>query len=77
MAIVNACTNLGWFDYFIDLMYKFEENFVKLDLRYPIIEVIRSQWESQDLPTLGNLYHVTDDTASQERGYNTCALNKG
>ena len=26
MAIVNACTNLGWFDYFIDSMYKFEEN---------------------------------------------------
>ena len=23
---MNACTNLGWFNYFIDLMYKFEEN---------------------------------------------------
>ena len=24
---------------------------VKSELRYPIIQVIRSQWESQDLPT--------------------------
>ena len=43
---------------------------VKSELRYPIIQVIRSQWESQDFPTLGNQYHVTDDTASPEQGYN-------
>ena len=48
---------------------------VKSELRYPIIQAIRSQWESQDLPALGNQYHVTDDAASQEQGYNTCALN--
>ena len=48
---------------------------VKSELRYPIIQAIRSQWESQDLPMLGNQYHVTDDTASQEQGYNTCAPN--
>ena len=23
---MNVCTNLVWFNYFIDLMYKFEEN---------------------------------------------------
>ena len=39
---------------------------VKSELRYPIIQAIRSQWESQDLPALGNQYHMTDDTASQE-----------
>ena len=50
---------------------------VKLELRYLITKVIRSQRESQDLPTLGNQYHVTDDTASQEQGYNACALNQG
>ena len=51
---------------------------VKSELRYPIIQVIRSQWESQDLPTFqGNQYHVTDDTASQEQGYNICAPNQG
>ena len=50
---------------------------VKSELRYPIIQAIRSQWESQDLPTLDNQYHVTDDTASQEQGYNTCVLNQG
>ena len=50
---------------------------VKSELRYPIILAIRSQWESQDLPALGNQYHVTDDTASQEQGYNTCAPNQG
>ena len=50
---------------------------VKSELRYPIIQAIRSQWESQDLPALGNQYHVTDDTASQEQGYNVCALNQG
>ena len=51
--------------------------FVKSELRYPIIQAIRSQWESQDLPTLGNQYHVKDDIASQEQGYNTCAPNQG
>ena len=25
----------------------------------------------------GNQYHVTDDMASQEQGYNMCALNQG
>ena len=30
-----------------------EENPVKSELRYPIIQAIRSQWESQDLPTFG------------------------
>ena len=50
---------------------------VKLELRYPIIQAIRSQWESQDFPTLGNQYHVTDDTVSQEQVYNTCAPNQG
>ena len=50
---------------------------VKLELRYPIILVIRSQWESQDFPTLGNQYHVTNDIASQEQGYNTRAPNQG
>ena len=39
---------------------------VKSELRYPIIQAIRSQWESQDLPALGNQYRMTDDTASQE-----------
>ena len=29
------------------------------------------------LPQMGNQYHVTDDIASQEQGYNTCALNQG
>ena len=29
------------------------EGSVKLELRYPIIQVIRSQWESQDLPAYG------------------------
>ena len=50
----------------------------KLELRYPIIQAIKSQWESQDLLTFeGNQYHVTDDTASQEQGYNMCVPNKG
>ena len=53
------------------------ESDVKSELRHPIIQVIRSQWESQDLPALGNQYHGTDDTASQEQGYNTCAPNQG
>ena len=48
-----------------------QSDLVKSELRYLIIQVIRSQWESQDLPALGNQYHVTDDTASQEQGYNT------
>ena len=39
---------------------------VKSELRYPIIQAIRSQWESQDLPALGNQYCMTDDIASQE-----------
>ena len=50
---------------------------VKSELRYPIIQAIRSQWESQDLPTSGNQYHVMDVTASQEQGYNTCVPNQG
>ena len=50
---------------------------VKLELRYPIIQAIRSQWESQDLPASGNQYHVTDDTASQEQEYNKCTPNQG
>ena len=50
---------------------------VKLELRYLITQAIRSQWESQDFPTLGNQYHVTDDTVSREQGYNTCAPNQG
>ena len=29
------------------------EGSVKSELRYPIIQAIRSQWESQDLPTYG------------------------
>ena len=48
---------------------------VKSELRYLIIQAIRSQWELQDFPTLGNQYHVMDDIASQEHGYNTCAPN--
>ena len=60
-----------------DLMLCQEDLTVKSELRYPIILAIRSQWESQDLPTLGNQYHVTDDTASQEQGYNMCAPNQG
>ena len=34
---------------------------VKSELRHLIIQAIRSQWELQDLPALGNQYHVMDD----------------
>ena len=83
-AIIFGCPLIHWVvdpeDEYAEFECDVTEQYgtpVKSELRYPITQAIRSQWESQDLPTLGNQYHVTDDTASQEQGYNTCAPNQG